>query len=100
MKKVFVINDSGHDMSDAQRYGELVVLTAGEIKKYHLTWLYRKFIERFEGCSQDDYILISGPVVANCVACSIFAVKHKRLNLLLFTGEKYILKNLLFKGEL
>lgn len=96
-KKVYVVNDSGHDMTDAKRFGDLVILTSGEIRKFHVTWHFRQFIDKLAESQSNDYILISGPSVANCVACVIFAVMHQRINFLLFTGEKYIVKELMLK---
>ncbi len=98
MKTVFVINDSGHDLSDAERFGTLNIITKGEVQgKYHLTQLLRIFSKAMNESSSNDYVLISGPTTANVVACCMFAMRHKRINLLLFTGEKYITRELNFK---
>ena len=97
MRKVFIVNDSGHDLSDAKRFGAFIIMTEGDIPKYHCTQTFRDFSEIMKDSNERDYILQSGPSTVNSIACCIFAVKHKRLNLLLFTGERYIVRDIIFK---
>jgi len=99
VKKVFVVNDSGHDLSDATRFGELVVMTVGDVPKYHCTKWLREFMGYLEGSSPEDYILQSGPSTVNSIACCVFVHLHGRLNLLLYTGEQYVEQTLVFKRE-
>lgn len=98
MKKVYIVNNSGHDFSDAEKYGEFVVMTTGDIPKYHCSETFRKFLDVMRDSNELDLILQSGPATVNIIACCIFVAKHKRLNLLLFTGTKYIVRELIFKG--
>jgi len=87
MPTVFVVSSSGHDFSDARRFGELVVLSAGKVDKYQLTAMLREFEPKLCKSTSNDYMLLSGPTVMNAVACSMFAALHGRLNLLLFHGD-------------
>ena len=100
MKKIFVVNSSGHDLSNAERFGQLVIMTRGTVAKYHITELFRTFNEYMANSGSEDYILISGPTVLNCIACGYFVAKHGKLNLLLFTGEKYISREVAFREVL
>ena len=84
MNKVFAVNDSGHDFSQAKEYGELIMLTEGIIGKYQITSMYRTMEDQLRSSKPDDYILMCGPSVMQSVACAIFAAKHGCLNLLLF----------------
>lgn len=100
MKKVFVINDSGHDFSQAKKYGELVIVTSGTINKYQPTYMFREFSSFIESSDKDDYILVCGPTVMNIVFAGMFASKHGRINLLLWLidgkGEnKYVSRTLI-----
>lgn len=99
MKKVFVVNSSGHDLSDATRFGELITMTEGEVPKYHCSMWLRSFTATLADSNPEDYILQSGPSTVNSIACCVFAHMHGRINLLLFTGEKYVEQNLVFKRK-
>lgn len=105
MAKVFITNDSGHDYSAAQQFGELITLSTGTVNKFHVTKMLRQFEPLLRDSSPDDYILQSGPAVMNCIACAYFAALHGRLNLLIFRLEgngkqRYVVRRLSFrKGE-
>jgi hypothetical protein len=101
MSRVFIVNDGGHDYSDAARYGETVILSEGLINKFSLTKMLRQFTAAMSGSKPSDYILISGPSVMNIIACSLFVSKHGKLNLLLWRTEangndRYIARRLMF----
>jgi len=100
MDIVYVLNDSGHDFTDAERYGKLIFVTKGLVPSRHdVTAMYRIFTEAFKESKEGDYILVSGPTMLTTIACSLFAVKHRRLNLLLFTRREYQLRSLVFNTE-
>ena len=101
MAKVYIINHSGHDFSAAEKFGELVVMTRGTVDKFRLTEMLRIFTPFIEESTKGDFILQSGPSVIACIACSAFAAKHGRLNLLIWRadrekGDHYVLRSLLF----
>ena len=80
---VYVLNKSGHDISDAYRFGDVVYLTEGRISRYATNNLYRSFVSVLENSNKNDYILLTGLTVANVIACSIFALIHGSLNILI-----------------
>ena len=88
-RKVYIVNNSGHDFSAAEPFGELVFLTEGLFDRYNVTGMYRAFSPLLASSSPEDFILHSGPGVMSAVACSIFAAKHGRLNLLIWRGEEF-----------
>lgn len=89
MPNVFVVNDSGHDFSKAEEFGEIVMLTEGIIGKFQITSMFRIMEEHLKDSKSNDYIIMCGPSIMQSVACSIFAAKHGCLNLLLFkTGSE------------
>lgn len=100
MAKVFIVNDTGHDYSDAERFGELVVLSEGTVNKYSLTSMRRLLGPALADSDPEDYILHSGPSVMSSVASAIFAAKHGRLNLLLYHAERkgrYVARTVVFR---
>lgn len=92
--KVFIVNRSAHDFSEAEKYGELIFLSEGRMNRYETNNMHRNFSAAMESSSPDDYIVPCSLNVMNSIACAIFAYKHGRLNLLLFKDGIYIERNL------
>lgn len=89
-RKVFIPNKSGHNFSDAERFGELVFVTEGYVDRFNTNYMYRAFTKALEHSQADDYLLISSMNVLNSVAAACFAYKHGTLNLLLFRRGEYV----------
>lgn len=87
MKTVYVVNDSGHDYSKAEKFGRLVFMSTRSIYKTHVTKMYKKFKRFINESGREDYLLISGPSLMNVIACSMFARKHGKLNLLIWDED-------------
>ena len=101
-RKVYIINRSIHDFSAAAVYGELVYMSEGSINRFNTSGIYRKFYPILSKSCKEDYILITGLTVMNLVAAFIFAMRHRRLNLLLFKsykGRKEYLERILIGDE-
>jgi len=89
MPNVYIINRASHDYTEAEKYGNIVYLSEGSINRYATNKIYRQFNEILKDSSPDDYILLTGLTVMTSIACSIFAVKHGRLNLLIFRPNTF-----------
>ena len=88
MDKVFIVNNSGHDYSDAKRFGELIIMSEGVIDKFNVTSMLRTFKKHLNTSTKNDFILQSGPSIMNAVACAEFATNHSCLNLLIWRYEQ------------
>lgn len=100
MTKVFIVNRSSHDFSDAKRFGELTFLSEGPVNRYATNQMVRQFEDGMKTSGPNDYIVPCSLNVMNSIACAIFAFKHGRLNLLLFKDGVYIERNhILTKGD-
>jgi len=84
MSKIFIPNKGVHDYSLAERYGELVFLSYGKFKLLSIGRICRTFEPQLRESGPDDYIMVAGATVMCIVACVLFALEHKKLNLLLF----------------
>jgi hypothetical protein len=98
-KKVFVVSKSGHDFSDARRYGELVTISEGIVDKWEINHMHRIASEAMKGSSSEDYILLSGLPSLQVMCCSFFAAAHQRLNLLIFKDGKYLERTIVFNQD-
>jgi hypothetical protein len=96
MSKVFIVNKSFHDFDAAKRHGEVIYLSDGPMGRYETNNIARQFEFVMKDSKPDDYIVPCSLNVMNSIACSMFSVKHKRLNLLLWRDGRYIERSLIF----
>lgn len=97
MSKVFVINDCGHDYSEAKRFGELVYLTKGQVPSFNTNKNYRTLLNKMKSASDGDYILVTSLASLNCIAGWIIGHLGLSLNLLLFKDGRYLKRRLVPK---
>lgn len=97
MKKVYVVAKGLHNWTAAEQYGELVFLSTAPFSRTAVSNITRLFVPKLANSQSDDYIVITGMSVMCSIACALFALKHKRLNLLLFDAvtEKYVKRTLM-----
>ena len=96
MPKVYVVNNSSHDFSAAEEYGDITFLSEGPMSRYGTNNMIRVFKEAFEGSTSGDYLVPCSLNIMNLIASALFAHKHGRLNLLLFKDGGYVVRNHVF----
>lgn len=95
MAKVYVANLGGHDLSDAERFGELVFLTT---RGYRPKYLERVLFEVMEQLrhfdSEQDYFLPVGQDFINITCMWALTQMHDEISVLYwdFPEQKYIVK--------
>lgn len=99
MRKVFVVNQSGHDYTEAQRFGQVVFLSRGSTNRYATNLMYRNFAAILQNSSPDDYLLVTGLSAMNMIAASIMTYLHGKVNMLLFKQGTYLERTIVI-GEL
>jgi len=90
--RVFVINYTRKDMSDAKQYGTLISITEGNVDVFNLdrlTWTLEDALDKHTFDLNRDYILLSGGLSMNFVMGSI-CHKYKKINLLLWDAKNRI----------
>ena len=89
---IWVINRSAHDYSGASRFGTIKFMSEGPINRYATSKIFRLLNDELVQSKKNDYILLTGLTVMACIACAIFALRHKSLNLLIFkpTNHTYV----------
>jgi len=92
---VYVVNKSGHDYSDAERYGKLHFITEGTLDRFNVNNMHRICSDTFQTARPNDYILITSLTILCAVACATFAQRFNTLNLLIFKDGKYIERRLI-----
>ena len=95
VSKVYIINDSGHDYKEAEKYGELTYLTRGKVASYATNQHYRTFAEIMSDASPNDYILVTSLASMNLIAGWIIGILGFPLNMLLFKDNTYVVRRLM-----
>src|SRR4030042_6842217 len=99
MPTVYVVNKSAHDFSAAKEFGELKYLSQGSRDRYAVNSIHRDFQDILAKSNPEDYLLLCGLTVMNCIACSIFSALHGKLNLLIFRKGSYLERNLVLERK-
>jgi len=94
-QKVYIVNRGKHDYSKAKRWGRLVTLTRGRLEPTDSMRIYSQINSMLKASTVDDYLLMSGLVLANMIAAAIFVKKHGRLNLLIYKDGDYIERSII-----
>lgn len=94
--RVYIVNRSSHDFSEAKEFGDIIFLSEGPMNRYAVNNMMRLFTERMKDSCLSDYLVPCSLNVMNSIASSIFVHKHGRLNLLLFKQGIYIERNIIF----
>jgi len=102
MARVFLLSKrteaNEQNYADALQYGKLIFLI--EHKQFidfysfdeSIKWLSNTLIKQYD--SKDDYILLTGNVMINCLAVRLLLDNVESINILLFDGRnnKYLLR--------
>lgn len=79
---VWVINEGGHDFSDAERFGRLMPITTGSINPFNVDRLMVLIAPRLQMAHEDDFLLISGPQILNAVVLAMWLQRFPHANVL------------------
>lgn len=96
IKTVWIVNDAGHDYTEAERYGNIRALTLGDINPFQVDRLWFHLCRAAPEIKIDDYLLISGTPVVNALALLMWMLKWETCELLQWHAKerKYILSTL------
>jgi len=92
MPKVYIPNrGSGHDYTEATKYGRLTFVSEGMLSPFNTGRMKRAWTEALKDSEPNDWILVTSLNSLCMVGAALFAKRHSRLNLLLFSNTgKYI----------
>ena len=99
-QRVYIPNKSGHDFSPAEDFGDLVFITEGTLPRFDTNFIYRACIDAMHDAEVDDFLLITSLNIINCVASGILARRFGKINYLLFSKGRYLVRSVLIDGLL
>jgi hypothetical protein len=88
MAKVYVVNNTNHDYSKAEQYGELVYVTKGKLPIFKTNTVRAMLEKGLVKFSKDDYLLISGPAIVSVMAATILYSKFDTVKFLIFDAKQ------------
>ena len=100
MRKVFVLNNGGHNYSDAERFGDVVFCTEGSLAKWDISQMYRELEIALLDANADDFILIGSLASLCSVAAAIMASRFGEVHFLIFKDGKYVQRDLMLENQL
>ena len=96
MAKVYVVNNTHHNYSKAERYGKLVDVTKGKIPIFKTSTVRAMLEKGLAAFTKDDYLLISGPAMVNIMAATLLYNKFDTVKFLIFDAKQqdYVVRHL------
>ena len=96
MAKVYVVNNTNHDYSKAEQYGELVYITKGKLPIFKTNTVRAMLEKGLVKFTKDDYLLISGPAIVSVMAAIILFNKFDTVKFLVFDAKQqdYVVRHL------
>jgi hypothetical protein len=82
--KVFIANRGSHDYRPAEKFGDLVFVTDGEINKFAIGELFRRAQEVMKHSTEEDFFLPTSLPILSGICSALLAYKHGRVRYLLF----------------
>lgn len=95
MKKVYILNDGGHNYDDAARFGEITFCLEHNVSKWDISQMYRELNDALADANCDDYIVISSLATLCSVATAILADRFGEVHFLIFKDGKYVERTLI-----
>jgi len=96
MAKVYVVNNTNHDYSKAEQYGELVYITKGKLPIFKTNTVRAMLEKGLVKFTKDDYLLISGPAIVSVMAATILYNNFDTVKFLVFDAKQqdYVVRHL------
>jgi hypothetical protein len=95
---VFIPNKSGHDFSDSVRYGASIYVTSGEVNRFSVMHMARKWYSALAKSKKEDYLLLTSLTILTVIGSAIFGWLHGRINLLIYRNGKYMARTIIFEN--
>lgn len=96
MAKVYIANNTNHDYSKAEQYGELVDVTNGKVPIFKTSIMKVLLEDGLAGFTEDDYLLLAGPAILCVMASTIVFNKFDTVKFLVFDAKQqdYVVRHL------
>jgi hypothetical protein len=86
---IWIPNDNGQDFDPAREFGNIAVLTEGDIRHRSVTEHWQYLNDIMLDSTPDDMLVVSGPASIASMAAAILMRRHGHLNVLLYSRGAY-----------
>lgn len=99
ISKIYVTNYAGHDISKAFEYADSKIqvnITEGNVDVFNIDRLIYVIKQKLRDSKSNDFLLLCGATIINCIVFSQWLKKHKIVHLLLYQAREktYILREI------
>jgi hypothetical protein len=93
--RVFVVNDSGHKMDDAKRFGKLVPLTTDKVNIFATDRVEEELRKKLADYTASDMVLLSGAIILNILTINILMERFIDVAVLIydFRLQRYVVRH-------
>lgn len=99
MKKVYIVNDGGHDYEKAERFGDITFCVRKGISRWDISRMYIEIHAALQDAEPTDYLLISSLTSMFSVAVAIMAYRFGEVHFLIYKDGDYIERDLILYNE-
>ncbi len=98
MSTVYVVNFAGHDHREAERYGDLKIITTGYISLGSLDRVLFEVVNAIKNSEEDDWLLPSGLLIINVIASAVWLRKHDKIQMLIWDRKEGGYREMKYSG--
>lgn len=99
MRRVYVLNDGGHDYSDAEQFGKIVFCTRGSLARWDISQMFRELEVAMLDAEPGDFILVSSLASLVGVAAAMMGSRFGEVHFLIFKDGGYVQRDLMLENE-
>ena len=87
MSTVWIVKAAGHSFHEAQKYGDLKLIFDESDNSFNVDELCVTAHRQLRDYKPDDYLLLSGSLLLNCLAFTEVAKSQHRVNVLVYHAK-------------
>lgn len=96
---VWLVNEGGHDYTQAEKFGRLMPMTTGSVNPFNPDRLMVMIGHRLKVAAADDFLGISGSPILNALALTMWLARFGSCNVLLWSHRDKEYKHLTIQSE-
>lgn len=98
MSTVYVVNFAGHDHREAEKYGDLKIITTGYISLGSLDRVLFEVVNAVKDSEETDWLLPSGLLIINVIASAVWLRKHDKIQMLIWDRKEGGYREMKYSG--
>ena len=89
MSNVYILSDTGHDLSDAKKFGEIIIVSEEKYPIFNPSEVIQTIRRGLLDFNEHDYLIVSGASLVLGLALShLFLSGAEKINVLIFDAKR------------